>query len=190
MTKSDTIETNPVIRSGTIADYEAIELLCNERYGIGYVNRQTVAHWTQCPALFLVAEQDGCFAGFSVFVPKTAEAVAEYMAMPIEDVLAASAGKPSLIYKSAAVVMTYEHRGIMRIMVTHQLEKAKEMGFGAVFASAWEYGGVVPMAGMFAGMGFEPLYRREMLWYHIKDYVCVVCNGACTCNAVIYQKKL
>lgn len=190
MDQNKTVRPHIQVVDAQESHFEPIRALCDERYGVGYVTRRTFARWMRAPQLVQVALYDGEFAGFSVMIPHTPQEVAEQMDMPLADVLATTGDKPPLIYKSGAVVLSHEHQGVMSAMAAVGLERAREMGFGALFTSAWEHDGEVPAAGMLQRYAFERLYSRKMIWYHMEEYVCIVCHGRCVCDAVIYQKKL
>lgn len=178
------------IREGEERDFLRMLPLCDERYGPGYLTRAAFDRWMEHKSLLKVAEADGEFAGFAVMVPASVPEVMERMAMPREDVEAFAGGRPALIYKSAAVLRRYERRGVMRALAAAGLETARWEGYGCLFASAWVYRGERPIAGTFRAFGFAPLYKRERLWYGDAGYTCVVCKGRCTCDAMIYYKKL
>lgn len=130
------------------------------------------------------------FAGFAVMVPASYEEISKKMGMPQEDVERIAAGRPGLIYKSAAVPLKFERRGIMHAMAQAGLKTAEEEGYGSLFGSAWICNGKIPISGTFKVFQFQPLYRRKMLWYDDPEYHCVVCKGRCKCDAMIYYKTL
>lgn len=176
--------------NGTEAYYEDIQRLCDERYGAGYIGRENFALWLKNARLLKIALVDGVFAGFAVMLPASVTDVMTHMAMPESDVRRISGDRPALIYKSAAVVKKYEHCGIMKAMAEQGLNEARLMGYGSVYGSAWIIDGKIPIEGTFRAFGFQRLYERQMLWYHDENYRCIVCKGRCTCDAVIYYKKL
>ena len=178
------------IVAGDAAFYKDIQQLCHERYGTGYLHRDDFVHWMEHPRLLKIALLDGVFAGFAVMIPASVGLVMKKMDMPRADILRISGEKPSLIYKSAAVQKRFERRGIMKAMADAGLREARAEGFGAVYGSAWVCNGALPIEGTFRAFGFQRLYERKMLWYDDPDYHCVVCGGRCTCDAVIYYKKL
>jgi len=110
--------------------------------------------------------------------------------MTEDEVLAITEGQPSLIYKSAAVQVKYERRGLMKAMATVGLKEAREMGYRSIFGSAWVYDNTIPIEGTFRAFGFQKLFEREKLWYNDEDYHCVICKGRCVCDGIIYYKKL
>lgn len=180
----------PQVVEGAWEYYDFIQPLCDLRYGDGYIDRQTYEQWMGHPELMNVALVEGEFAGFSVFVPAGIEDLATHMGMPREDVAHIAGDKPALIYKSAAVPFQFEKRGIMQELLGNALEKLPALGYGSAFGSAWMYDGKIPMSRLFDYFGFRQLYTRKMLWYHDKNYRCVVCGGRCKCDAMIYYKQL
>lgn len=179
-----------LVREGREHDFLCMLPLCDERYGPGYLTRDVFDHWMEHKSLLKVAEIEGEFAGFAVMVPASVPEVMRKMAMPREDVEAFAERRPVLIYKSAAVLQRHERKGVMRALATAGLETARQEGYGCLFASAWVYDGKSPIAGTFKAFTFVPLYKREKLWYDDPGYTCVVCKGRCTCDAMIYYKKL
>lgn len=75
----------PQMTAGRMDYYPQIQRLCDERYGTGYIDRGTYERWMEHPELMRVALIEGAFAGFSVFVPASVEALMAHMAMPRED---------------------------------------------------------------------------------------------------------
>ena len=170
--------------------YGAVQAVCDARFGTGYIRREDFDLWMKAPRLIKIALIDGDFAGFAVMIPATLGEVASHMAMPPDEVRAIAGDKPALIYKSAAVRPIYEHRGVMKTMAADGLQTARDMGYGSLFGSAWVYQGQIPIEGTFRIFGFTPLYLRHMLWHDDENYRCVICKGRCTCDAMIYYKKL
>ena len=170
--------------------YPAVQSLCDARYGEGYITQADFDRWMLHPPLFQQALIDGEFAGFAVMVPSSAEEIMEKMDMPREDVLAFAGDAQPLIYKSGAVFPQCERRGVMNALATVGIEKARALGYGALFTSAWVHDGSVPIENTMLRFGFRRLYERHMLWYHDEKYHCIACGGRCVCDAVIYCKKL
>lgn len=180
----------PQVTAGRMDYYPQIQQLCDERYGTGYIDKNTYERWMEHPELMRVALIEGEFAGFSVFVPASIQELMAHMDMPREDVERIAGDRPALIYKSAAVPVRFGKRGVMRLLLGRALEDAARLGYGSVFGSAWVYGGKIPMSHLFDHFGFRQLYGRKMLWYHEENYRCVVCGGRCRCDAMIYYKQL
>ncbi len=170
--------------------YQAVQDVCDARFGTGYIDRNEYAIWMREPRLLKIALIDRVFAGFAVMLPAKLDDIVRHMAMTEDDVLAIAGDKPMLLYKSAAVRAAYEHHGVMREMAAAGLQTARELGYGSLFGSAWVYRGQIPIAGTFRAFGFTPLYLRHMLWHDDEHYRCVVCKGRCNCDAMIYYKKL
>jgi len=184
----ETTEEHIYIRSAQKSDFEVIEKLCTERFGAGYLTRTDFEEWLAFPKLFLVAADGDRFCGFCYLMPENKEKLAEYMKIDVKTVEDASNGKPVLHCKSAALVSTEEHRGLMFRLLSQELENAKEMGFGAAFAPAWTYNGKIPMGHLMELLGFEKIGVRDNLWLDQENYTCVVCGGKCRCQAIIYKK--
>lgn len=178
------------IADGDERYFEELCELCDDRFGTGYVDRAVFERWMRYPRLLKIALVDGRFIGFAVMVPADTAEIMRKMKMPERDVLEIAGEKPALIYKSAAVRPEYEHCGVMHAMAAQGIEDAKELGYGALFAAAWVYGGKIPIEPTFNTFHFQRLYERKMLWYDDEEYRCVVCKGRCTCDAMIYYKKL
>lgn len=178
------------IRSAVEEDFDRIEALCTERFGAGYLTRAEYRRWLQNPELFLVAEDGGGFCGFCCLMPESAEALSNYMKIDLRTVEAASGGKPVIHCRSAALVSSKEHCGVMYRMLSRELENARAMGFGAAFAPAWVYHGVIPMGHLMDLLGFEQIGIRDNLWLNQAHYHCVICGGRCRCQAAIYKKSL
>lgn len=178
------------IIDGTMEHYESTRILCDERYGTGYCTQSVYEEWVSHPGLLKVALYDGEYAGFAVMVPASVERIMNHMKMSREEVLSITEGKPALIYKSAAVRTCFERRGIMHTMATQGLAHAKELGYDSIFGSAWVYDNIIPIEGTFRTFGFTRLFDRKKLWYDDEDYHCVICNGRCVCDGIIYYKKL
>jgi len=180
----------PDVRDMTPDRYPAVQSLCDARYGAGYIDRTVFDRWMLHPPLFQQALLGGGFAGFAVMVPSSVEEIMEKMDMPREDVLAAAGDAQPLIYKSGAVFPQYEGHGVMNALAAVGIEKARALGYGALFTSAWVHSGNVPIENTMLRFGFERLYERHMLWYRNENYHCIACGGRCVCDAVIYRKKL
>lgn len=178
------------VRDGSLSFREDIFELCAGRYGEGYLKDSDYSRWMQHPELFKVALAEGRFAGFAVMIPAERAEIMARMAMPEQDVLDIAGNRPALIYKSAAVLPEYEGRGVMRAMTAAGIQTAKELGYGAIFGSAWVCGDRIPIQPTFDSFGFLRLYERKMLWYGDEDYHCILCGGRCRCDGVIYYKKL
>lgn len=170
--------------------FEEIRLLCEARFGEGYLSREEFARWMRHPRLIKTALADGRFAGFTVMLPADTPEIMRRMGMPEEDVVALAGERPALIYKSAAVRAEYENCGVMRALASRAFEDAKALGYGTLFGAAWAYDGKIPIEPTLLAFGFRRLYERKMLWYHDKGYRCIVCGGPCRCDAVIYYKIL
>lgn len=179
---------SPQIVEGSYEYYPLIEKLCNERYGKGYMTSELYNRWMKSPQMIQIALADGNFAGFSAMVPMTVEETMKYMGMPREDVERIAAEKPIMCYKSAAIPASYEGRGHFRALAQVAFQICRELGYGCMFASAWTYNGFTPMEKSFRVLGFQFLYRRQMLWYDDRNYTCVICKGRCKCDAMIYYK--
>lgn len=190
MTETEARLSQPQVVKGSLEYYDTIQQLCDLRYGTGYIDRAVYEKWMEHPELMSIALIDGEFAGFSVFVPATVEELMTHMDMPREDVVRIAGDRPALIYKSAAVPFRFEKRGIMQLLLGSALEELPGLGYGSIFGSAWVYDGRTPMGRLFDHFGFRQLYGRKMLWYHDKNYRCVVCGGQCKCDAMIYCKQL
>lgn len=188
-TENKTVHPITVI-DGTMEHFEATKVLCDERYGTGYCTREIYEEWASHPGLLKVALYDGEYAGFAVMLPATTEEIMAHMQMSEEEVLAITEQEPALIYKSAAVRVCFERRGIMKTMATIGLAQAREMGYRSIFGSAWVHNNIIPIEGTFRAFGFTRLFDRKMLWYDDENYHCIVCNGRCVCDGIIYYKKL
>lgn len=170
--------------------YEDIKELCDVSFGTGYLDRTEYDKWLSHPRLVNIALVDDEFAGFSAMIGASTEAVMEHMDMERSEVLAITGGKPALIYKSVAVSSKFRKNGLLTRLIEGLLEHVKELGYGAVFLSAWMYDGKIPTESSLMSLGFTRLYQRHMLWYRYENYHCVVCNGRCVCDAVIFYKNL
>lgn len=179
-----------LIRPAAPGDFDNIDKLCDKRFGEGYLHRGEFYRWLKYPKLFSVALFDGAFAGFAFLMPEDAVPLAAYMKISAEDVKAFSGGKPVLHCRSAALVPEYEHHGLMYRLLSEILDNARVLGYGAAFAPAWKYKDKVPMGRLLDKLGFEKMCERQMLWYDQADYKCVACGGRCSCDAVIYRKKI
>ena len=145
------------VTNGSEAYYGAIQQVCDLRFGDGYLTRKTYERWMKCPPLLKTALIGGEFAGFAVMLPASTEEIMRHMDMPRADVLGIAGNRPALIYQSAAVEPKYEHCGVMSAMARAGLKQARELGYGALFASAWVYQGQIPIAGTFRAFDFQPL---------------------------------
>lgn len=178
------------IIDGTSEHFESTRALCDERFGRGYCTQETFGAWISHPGLFKVALYDNEYAGFAVMLPADEKALMKHMQMTREETLHYTQGKPALIYKSAAVQPRFERRGIMKAMAACGLKSAKELGFHTIFASAWVYQNTIPIENTFRVFGFTRLFDKKLLWYDDENYHCVICNGRCKCDGIIYYKKL
>ena len=158
------------IINGTMEHFEVTRILCDEQYGRGYCTKAVFEKWVSNPGLMKVALYDGEYAGFAVMLPATVGQIMEHMKMSEEEVLSITEGEPSLIYKSAAVQVHFQKRGIMKAMATVGLAEAKEMGYRSIFGSAWVYNNTIPIDGTFKTFGFTRLFERKLLWYDDEDY--------------------
>ncbi len=170
--------------------YESIKQLCDDSFGTGYIDRREYEKWLLNPGLFNVALIDDDFAGFSVMIPAGVEDIMKHMGMEKAEVLAMMDHRPALIYKSVAVRSIYRKNGLLAGLIKALLFNAKDLGYGSVFLSAWTYGGKTPVANSLMSLNFSRLYERHMLWHHNENYRCVICDGRCGCDAVIYYKNL
>ncbi len=190
MTQTEQQPSLPQVVKGAREYYDAIQKLCDLRYGTGYIDKSTYEKWLEHPELMSIALIEGEFAGFSVFIPAGIEELMSHMDMPREDVTHIVGDRPALIYKSAAVPFQFEKQGVMQQLLGSALKELPRLGYGSIFGSAWMYDGRIPMSRLFDLFGFHQLYRRRMLWYYDENYHCVVCGGRCKCDAMIYYKQL
>lgn len=114
----------------------------------------------------------------------------EKLAMPRRDICSIAGEKPILYYKSAAIPQQFERKGVMPAIVEDILREAQQAGYGSLFGSAWLYDGKIPLQGTLKKLGFQALYARKMLWYDDVNYHCVICKGRCTCDAMLYCRKI
>ena len=175
------------IRPAASDDYDAVSALCDLRFGDGYLKREEFDEWRKNPELFLVMEDEGRFVGYVCFVPSSPEKMAEYIKFPVEDIIKDSGGRDVIHCRSTVLYPEYEHKGIMRVLWTHILEKVKDMGYRVAYGPAWKYNDFVPMDHLLTSFGFEKIADRENLWYDDETYTCIVCGGRCSCPAVIYR---
>lgn len=180
----------PEVVAGTWDYFPKIKELCELRFGSGYVDEADYTQWMEHPDLIQVVLVEGDFAGVAVLRPASAEVIAQKMGMTEAEVLDITGGKPALIYKCAALWPWYEKKGINHIVAADGLSRGEAGGYSAVFSAAWMYNGKTPAQHVFQHLGFTPLYLRKMLWYNDEKYKCIVCGGRCTCDAMIYYKKL
>lgn len=171
-------------------DYEIINELCDKRFGTDYLTKEEFEHWLNFPGYFRVAFFNNTFAGYAFLEPEDIAGLAAFIKIDISEIESYARGRPVIHCRSAAMVPKYEHSGIMYELLHSEIEYAKNQGFGAAFAPAWKYNNKVPMASLMKQLGFEYMCERHMLWHDLPDYKCIVCNGPCTCDAVIYRKKL
>ena len=81
-----------------------------------------------------------------------------------------------LVLAQSAVLLEYRNQGIMRMLVEHALNKAKEMGYGAVFLGG--------NPNLYARFGFEPssrygIYHKDRdKWGDEGFMVCLLKSGA------------
>ena len=181
---------NVKIIDATVNFYDDIKQLCDESFGTGYLDRAEYDRWILQPHLFNIALVDDKFAGYSAMLPVSIEDIIEYMGMKEAEVQAITGNKPALIYKSVAVQPKYRKNGILTKLIKGLLNNAKELGYGSVIVSAWTYGGKTPAENSLISMDFTRLYHRHMLWYRNENYRCVICNGRCICDALIFYKIL
>ncbi len=175
------------IRSAKMSDYDIINRLCDLRFGKGYLSVGEFSNWLKNPDLFLVLEYKGDFVGYVCFVPATPEQIASYMKLPLESVLEVSSDPYVIHCRSTALFESYEHMGFMKRLWDVILENTKKHGYKAAFGPAWEYNNFVPMDRLLSGLGFEKIAKKENLWYDDENYTCIICNGRCSCSAVIYK---
>lgn len=190
MTETEPQFSRPRVAAGDWAYYPQVKELCELRFGTGYLDETDFARWMEHPDLVQIVLVDQDFAGVAVLLPASTEEIARKMGMTVQDVEAITRGQPALIYKCAALWPWYEKRGINHAVAADGLRRAEAGGYSAVFSAAWIYDGKTPARSVFEHMGFTPLYRRKMLWYGDERYRCIVCGGRCTCDAMIYYKKL
>lgn len=178
------------IKPGTWEDYPRIKELCELRFGSGYLDETGYARWMEHPDLIQMAMIDGEFVGVAVLLPASTEEIAQKMGMTQAEVLDITGGRPALVYKCAVLWPQYEKRGINHIVAADGLKRGEDGGYSAIFSAAWMYNGSTPAQHVFEHMGYTKLYIRKMLWYDDKQYRCIACGGRCTCDAMIYYKKL
>ena len=170
--------------------YESIKKLCDDSFGTGYLDYAEFTKWLLHPGLFKIALIDGEFAGYSVMIPAKTEVIMEHMGMEESEVMEITENKPALIYKSAAVLPKYRKHGLFTKLAESLLCNAKELGYCSVIVSAWTHSGRTPVEKSLMSLDFTRLYRRHMLWYQYENYRCVICNGRCVCDAIIFYKKI
>lgn len=180
----------PQVAEGSWDYYDEIEQLCDLRYGRGYMTRALYSHWMEHPEMIQIALVDGRFAGCTGMYPVTPEEVVRKLAVVPADVARIAGGRPILYYNTTVVRQEYDGRGYSQAMIRSAVQIARDQGFGSIFGSAWIYDNATPIARTVKRMGFQPLYRRKMLWYDDKNYTCIICKGPCRCDAEIYYKKL
>lgn len=180
----------PQIAEGSWEYYDDIRRHCDQRYGTGYMTQELYRHWMEHPELVQIALVDGQFAGCTGMYPVTPEQAVRKLDADPADVERIAGDWPILYYNTTMVTKQFDGRGYSQAMIKSALRIAREEGYGSIFGSAWIYDGGIPIARTVSRMGFQPLYRRKMLWYHDKNYTCVICKGPCKCDALIYYKKL
>ena len=153
MIKTTTSGLNIFIRPETADEYEVVNELIYKAFSESYgtdTGTEIIEHFKQerkkgtfIPELSLVALlENGKIVG-QVTLHKT-------------DIITDSGRNTQLTLSQSAVLPDYRMSGIMRELVTFVLNKAKEMGYGAVFL-----GGNPAVYGRF---GFEPSYKYGI--YH------------------------
>ncbi len=172
------------------SDFEKIVELCNRRYGTGYMTLESFNKLLKNPNFFKIATTNGKFMGFASFLADIDENVAKSMGLSELEIANISDGKPSVIYKSAALESEFEGCGVMRKLLGELIKQATNNNYGAIFASAWVIGDIVPIERNLKTFEFKYIANRSMLWCDDEGYNCIVCKGRCRCDAAIYYKKL
>lgn len=179
-----------IVRSVEEKDCGKISSLANLRFGDGYLDIDEFHKWLTEPDLFLLAEYEGNFAGYTCLRPETPKEIAESMQLDVNEVTEFAKGKGIVHCRSCALVKEYEHNGIMKALVETELENAKNDGYGSAYAPAWMYNGYVPMKKTMEFFNFDAIAIKKNLWYNDLKYVCIVCGGRCRCDGLIYRKSL
>lgn len=177
-------------RDAVLEDYEDMKVLCDERYGEGYLTWERYAHYLEHPRLFRIARKGNDFAGFSLMTPATVLEVADHMKMSVGEVEKLTEGKRPLILKSIVIQKKYAGMGLPVAMTNRIIENAAEDGYGIIFSAAWLVREKIPIRKAFEEMEFKPLFLRRNLWYADEDYYCVVCKGRCKCDGFIYYRYI
>lgn len=178
------------IRAAVLEDYKDMKILCDERYGEGYLTPERYAHYLEHPRLFLVASQGNELAGFSLMAPASVPETADYMKMSAGEIKGLAGDRKILILKSIVIQKKYGKMGLPSTMTNAVIENAKTEGYGIIFSAAWMVEGKMPIKQAFEEMGFQPLFLRHNLWYDEEDYYCVVCKGRCKCDGFIYYRYI
>lgn len=178
------------LRDAVLEDYEDVKLLCDERFGEGYLTPEQYAHYLKYTGLFKVACMGKELAGFSLMAPASVSEAAAHMKMSVGEIKKLTGSRRILILKSIVLQKKYGGKGLPVSMTNAVIENAKIEGYGIIFSAAWIVGGKIPIKKAFEEMEFKPLFLRSNLWYDDEDYYCVVCKGRCRCDGFIYYRYI
>lgn len=175
------------IRSAEERDFEPLRELCDARLGKGYLSKDDYMDRIRFPSLNLVAVSGENIAGFVSMTPEDAESLGKALQIDSEDILRDARERPCIHFRTAIISEKYEHRGIVHMLLGEMLHNAESEGYGLILSPVWEYEGKAPAARFHDDFGFVRLGRRENLWADQKGYTCIICNGPCHCNAILYE---
>lgn len=166
-------KTEIVIRPEHPSEYEKVNKLIYEAFAASHgieTGQFMMNHFME------ERKKETFIPGLSLVAVLKNGTIAGEMAIHETDISTENGNVTQLTLSQSAVLPEYRMQGIMRMLVEHALNKAKDMGYGAVFLGR--------NPDLYARYGFEPsskygiYHENRKKWGDEGFWVCVLKSGA------------
>lgn len=177
-------------------DYmDAMLDLCNDRFGEGYLNEETLCKYVEDDDYFCkiaVDFESNKLLGFSVFFATNISDLLDEFNLSTKDVEDIIDENDKLcVIKTVALQRDVEKLGLANELLKISIETMRDMGFNSMWGSAWiRKNGRIPAKKLLERNNFNFLKITHLTFFNNLDYICPDCQGRCRCNDAIYYKIL